>query len=188
MILLSHGTAGIELGHSSPTEAFAQRDYLVAALPHPGDNFQDTSLRDGTGSVGAPYFTQRPLQVSQVIDALLRDPLWKDRVASDSNGHRIRAVVAMSPASVMFTPDSLARITVPTLLYRAEKNRFLVPRFHVGWLVQNMPHTQAVSMPLTRRFAFMDTPSMPLMTPDGDVGAGAPGCDRSVFLEKLGLN
>lgn len=32
---------------------------------------------------------------------------------------RICAVVAMSPASLMFTPDSLARITVPTLLYRA---------------------------------------------------------------------
>lgn len=92
LILLSHGTAGSELGHSSLAEAFAQRGCLVAALRHPGDNFQDPSLRDGTGSVGARYFTQRPLQVSHVIDALRQDPLGKDRVASGSKGPRIGAV------------------------------------------------------------------------------------------------
>ena len=101
---------------------------------------------------------------------------------------RIRAVVAMSPASVMFTPESLARITVPTLPYRAEDDRFLVPRFHVSWLVQNMPHIRGASVPLASQFACMDTPSMPLKSPDGDVGTDAPGFDHSVFLEKLGLN
>ncbi len=140
--------------------------------------------------------------MSQVLDALLQDPLWKDRIASDSKGPRvgaighsaggytvlalaggqhdmsrlashcssqraedpifcslagtapadvtarafesvpavpsvrdtrIRAVVALSPAGAMFTPSSLARISVPTLLYRAEADRFMVPRFHVDW-------------------------------------------------------
>jgi predicted dienelactone hydrolase len=251
LIVLSHGTAGSELGHSSLAQALAKSGYLVAALRHPGDNWQDISLRDGTGSAGKNFFVQRPLQVSQVIDALLQDPLWKDRIASDSKGPRIgavghsaggytvlalaggqldmdrlaahcttnraddpifcsltpkgtstaaprstatqsvtdarvRAVVAMSPASAMFTAASLARISVPTLLYRAEDDHFLVPRFHIGWVAQNMPQAQLLSVPLARHFAFMDTPSMPLMSPDGDVGANAPGFDRSAFLENLG--
>jgi predicted dienelactone hydrolase len=252
LIVLSHGTAGSELGHSSLAQALAKSGYLVAALRHPGDNWQDTSLREGTGSLGKNYFVQRPLQVSQVIDALLQDPLWKDRIASDSKGPRIgavghsaggytvlalaggqtdmdrlrshctseraddpifcslshapsagaadattatlpsvtdarvRAVVAMSPASAMFTAASLARIGVPTLLYRAEDDHFVVPRFHIGWVAQNMPQAQLVSVPLARHFAFMDTPNMPLMSPDGDVGANAPDFDRSAFLEKLG--
>jgi hypothetical protein len=32
----------------------------------------------------------------------------------------------------------------------------------------------------------MDMPSMPLPSPDGDVGANPPGFDRSAFLKQLG--
>ncbi len=49
LILLSHGTGGSELGHSTLAQALAQSGYLVAALRHPGDNWQDTALRDGPG-------------------------------------------------------------------------------------------------------------------------------------------
>ncbi|MEO8022293.1 dienelactone hydrolase [Polaromonas sp.] len=89
LILLSHGTGGSELGHSSLAEALAQRGYLVAALRHPGDNWQDLSLRQGSL---ARYVTERPRQASRVIDALLNDPEWKDRIASDARGPRVGAV------------------------------------------------------------------------------------------------
>ena len=252
LIMLSHGTGGSELGHSSLAQALAQSGYLVAALRHPGDNWQDTSLRDGPGA--ARYFVQRPLQVSQVIDALLQDPLWKDRIASDSRGPRVgaighsaggytvlalaggqpdmarlaahctneraedpifcglartlptstsnptpaapvlpssgdprvRAVVALAPLAAPFSASSLTGIRVPTLLYQAEQDRFLVPRFHSAWVAQNMPQAQRVSVPLAWHFAFMDTPSTPLASADGDVGADAPGFDRAAFLEQLG--
>lgn len=252
LIVLSHGTGGSELGHSSLAQALAQSGYLVAALRHPGDNWQDTSLRDGPGA--ARYFVQRPLQVSQVIDALLQDPLWKDRIASDSRGPRIgaighsaggytvlalaggqpdmarlaahctnesaedpifcglartlptstsnpaaaapvlpsssdprvRAVVALAPLGAPFSARSLASITVPTLLYEAEQDRFLVPRFHAGWITRSMPQAQHIRVPGAWHFVFMDTPSMPLPSPDGDVGANAPGFDRAAFLEQLG--
>jgi predicted dienelactone hydrolase len=252
LIVLSHGTGGTELGHSSLAQALAQGGYLVAALRHPGDNWQDTSLRDGPGA--ARYFVQRPLQVSQVIDALLQDPLWKDRIASDSRGPRIgavghsaggytvlalaggqpdtarlvthcatdsandplfcgvartlppalpagaeaapaqpstsdprvRAVVALAPLGASFTAASLAAITVPTLLVQAEQDRYLVPRFHSGWIARNMPQAQQVSVPGAWHFVFMDTPGMPLPSPDGDVGADPPGFDRAAFLQQLG--
>jgi predicted dienelactone hydrolase len=255
LIMLSHGTGGTELGHSSLAQALAQSGYLVAALRHPGDNWQDTSLRDGPQA--ARYLTQRPQQVSQVIDALLQDPLWKDRIASDSRGPRVgavghsaggytvlalaggepelnrmrshcisqreadpifcsvgdrraqpsvasadtataaaplidtrvRAVVALAPLGVPFSAASLARVTVPTLIYEAEQDRYLVPRFHSGWIAQNLPpapQTRRVNVPLAWHFVFMDTPGMPLPSPDGDVAADPPGFNRAAFLEQLG--
>ncbi|MBI2772208.1 MAG: dienelactone hydrolase [Burkholderiales bacterium] len=89
LILLSHGTGGTELGHSSLAEALAQNGYLVAALRHPGDNWQDRSLRQTSME---SYATARPQQASRVIDAVLQDPEWKDRIASDAKGPRVGAV------------------------------------------------------------------------------------------------
>lgn len=89
LIVLSHGISGTELGHSSLAEALAQDGYLVAALRHPGDNWQDHSLQQKGARA---YFMERPQQVSRVIDALLRDARWKDRIASDAQGPRIGAV------------------------------------------------------------------------------------------------
>ncbi len=89
LILLSHGTGGTELGHSSLAEALAQSGYLVAALRHPGDNWQDMSLRKGSLE---RYVAERPRQASRVIDALLNDPEWKDRIDSDAKGPRVGAV------------------------------------------------------------------------------------------------
>jgi predicted dienelactone hydrolase len=89
LILLSHGLGGSELGHSHLAEALAARGYLVAALRHPGDNWTDGSLfKKGPEH----YFPERPRQVSRVLDALLADPKWKDRIARDAKGPRVGAL------------------------------------------------------------------------------------------------
>ena len=89
LIVLSHGNAGSELNHTSLAEALARHGYLVVALRHPGDNWQDqTLLQQGSDR----YFTERPRHVTSVIDAILSDPLWKDRIARDARGPRIGAV------------------------------------------------------------------------------------------------
>jgi predicted dienelactone hydrolase len=89
LIVLSHGTGGSELAHASLAEALARDGYLVAALRHPGDNWQDRSLlKDRSGA----YFTERPRQVTRVIDALLSDPQWSERIARDAAGPRIAAL------------------------------------------------------------------------------------------------
>jgi predicted dienelactone hydrolase len=249
LILLSHGIGGTELGHSSLAEALARDGYMVAALRHPGDNWQDQSLLKKSASV---YFTERPRQVSRVIDALLQDPQWKDRIASDAQGFRIgavghsaggytvlalaggqadlsrirkhceddraadpifcgvsrstpsaasataasvlpstrdprvRAIVLMAPAGVLFTASSLAEIRVPTLLYEAEQDRFLVPRFHAEWVAQNMPRAELYRIPNAWHFAFMDTPSTAIPTDDGDIRDDPPGFDRKALLARLG--
>jgi predicted dienelactone hydrolase len=249
LIVLSHGTGGSELGHSRLAEGLAQHGYLVAALRHPRDNWQDQSLlNDGPEA----YFVERPRQVSRVIDALLSDPQWKDRIARDARGPkvgavghsaggytvlalvggqpdvlrianhcdaeraadplfcstgrtsqptaqaaaptwasaplvdpRVRAVVALAPVGVVFTAQSLAKIRLRVAVYEAEKDRWLVPRFHAEWIAQNLPGVQLHRVPNAWHFAFMDTPSMAIPTKDGDIRADPPGFDRSKFLKKL---
>ena len=253
LIVISHGAGGSELGHTSLAEALAQHGYLVAALRHPGDNWQDRSLLQTSA---ANYFTQRPLQVSRVLDALLRDPEWADRIAKDAKGPRIgvlghsaggytalalagaqpdaariaahcnshraddpifcgvgraaspagnapaslqatantpllddarvRAVVAMAPVGVVFGDQSLGNVRIPTALYNAEFDRFLVPRFHADWIARNLPAAEKHKVANAWHFAFMDVPSMPIASEDGDIGANPPGFDRQAFLRQLG--
>ena len=248
LILLSHGNAGTELGHSVLAQALARNGYLVAALRHPGDNYQDRSLLETSPE---RYFDERPRQASRVIDAILADPAWKARIASDSKGplvgalghsaggytvlalagakpdlsrmrkhcqdeasedpifcsmgrpgvappqspaatlslkdERVRAIVAMSPAAVLLTAESLAAVRPATLIYEAQLDRFVVPRFHAEWVASNLPAANLHRVPNAWHFAFMDTPSMSLPSPDGDVAANPPGFDRNAFLKQLGV-
>lgn len=246
LIIISHGTGGSELGHSSLAEALAKRGYLVAALRHPGDNWQDRSL---WSKPPERYFIERPAQVSRVIDALLGDPEWRDRIATDAQGPRIgavghsaggytvialaggqadllriaehcrdnaaadpifcgmrrqsaqppqalqpiaptidkrvRAVVALAPFGVAFTASSLAEIKIPTLIYAAELDRWLVPRFHADWIALNTPRATSHQVRNAGHFAFLDPPSVPIPTPDGDAAADPSGFDRRALLARL---
>lgn len=253
LIVLSHGTGGTELGHNSIAEALARHGYLVAALRHPGDNWQDTSLLREQG--GAAFFSERPKHVSRVIDGLLRDAFWSERLAKDAKGYRIgalghsaggytvlalaggqatlsrlsthcqdnrqddpifcsivptatarpataptldtmpplsvadarvRVVVALSPLGVPFAGKSLAAITSPVLVYFAEHDRYLVPKFHAGWIEQNMPSAQMRPVANAWHFAFMDAPSIAIPTPDGNIGDDPPMFDRAALLQRLG--
>jgi predicted dienelactone hydrolase len=249
LIVLSHGTGGSELGHNSLAEALARDGYLVAALRHPGDNWQDSSLLSKSAS---RFFTERPQQASHVIDALLQDPDWKDRIAKDDKGpfvgavghsaggytvlalaggrpdlglirmhcdshraddpifcgmgrtgqpgsasgtaqpiptlkdDRVRAVVALAPVGVVFTEKSLSEIAIPTLVYEPELDRFLVPRFHAERVAQNVRDVELRGVGNAWHFAFMDSPSSPIETADGDIRADPPGFDRPAFLKQLG--
>lgn len=246
LILLSHGIGGSELGHSSLAQALARHGYLVAALRHPGDNWQDRSLIEKTPE---RYFDERPRQASRVIDAILASPMWKDRIAADARGPRVgalghsaggytvlalagarpdlsrvrdhcraeaaldpvfcgvsrpgaaltelppavqslrdarvRAVVAMAPAGVPLTAESLAAVTPATMVWVAELDRFLVPRFHAEWVARHLPAPNLRRVANAWHFAFMDTPGMSIPSPDGDVAADPPGFDRAAFLKQL---
>lgn len=59
----------------------------------------------------------------------------------------MRAVAALAPLGVVLSAASLASISVPTLLVEAEQDCFLVPRFHSGWVAQNLPQAQRIRVP-----------------------------------------
>jgi predicted dienelactone hydrolase len=86
---------------------------------------------------------------------------------------------------VIFSAQSLARVRIPAAIYEAELDRFVVPRFHAEWIARNLPGAGLHRVPNAWHFAFMDTPSMPIPSEDGDVGANPPGFDRQAFLHQL---
>ena len=100
---------------------------------------------------------------------------------------RVRAVMALAPLGVAFSASSLASITVPVVIYAGEKDTFLVPRFHAQWVMQNMRGTNASLqlVPNAGHYAFMNTPTMDLPSPDGSVARDPQGFDRAAFLDRL---
>jgi len=98
---------------------------------------------------------------------------------------RVRAVMALAPMGVAFSASSLASITVPVAIYAGEKDTFLVPRFHAQWIMQNMRGASATLqlVPNAGHYAFMNTPTMDLPSPDGSVAGDPQGFDRAAFLD-----
>lgn len=78
LVLISHGTAGSPTGHIDSAVALAERGFIVAALVHNGDNYQDQS------SVGAPnWISERAHEVVRVTDYLLG--AWDRRSSIDAD-------------------------------------------------------------------------------------------------------
>jgi predicted dienelactone hydrolase len=100
---------------------------------------------------------------------------------------RVRAVMALAPMGVAFSASSLASITVPVAIYAGEKDTFLVPRFHAQWVMQNMraANTTLQLVPNAGHYAFMNTPTMYLPSPDGNVAGDPQGFDRAAFLDRF---
>jgi len=268
LILLSHGTGGTELNHHTLGARLAREGYLVAAVRHAGDNWQDRSL-----ITSGRYFSERPRQLSRVLDALLASPEWGARIPSDRigavghsaggysvlalagaqaepqrstqhcrtvqddpgycalargaaapGGHgtlgasaaqaapaapaapaasvaatttttaaspvsvpdrRIRAVVALAPMAVVFTPESLASITVPVRVIMAEHDAMLSGKYHSGHVVAHLPKAQASTAAGAGHFAFMAQPTFPLPSAAGDAAGNPAGFDRTAFLPTL---
>lgn len=68
LIVLSHGAGGGMLNHRGTARALARAGYIVIAVHHPGDNWQDQS-RLGTSA----NWSRRPNHLRAAIDAALND-------------------------------------------------------------------------------------------------------------------
>lgn len=252
LILLSHGTGGTEFNHHNLATRLASEGYLVAAVRHPGDNWEDRSLVSS-----GHYFSERPRQLSRVLDALLASPEWGARIPAQrigAVGHsaggysvlalagaqaepqravqhcrtvqddagfcalargpagtpaagapatpadsgaarppqrvsvadpRIRAVVVLAPMAVVFTPDSLAAITVPVRVIVAEHDVVLNGKYHGAHVVANLPQARATTVAGAGHFAFMAQASFALPSAAGDAAANPPGFNRLAYLPEL---
>src|SRR5262249_51356735 len=77
VVFISHGTAGSLASHYDTSLALAQAGFVVVALTHTGDNFQDQSY---TGN--RIDLTDRPRQLERVIRFVLED--WSERSHIDA--------------------------------------------------------------------------------------------------------
>ncbi len=75
LIILSHGSGGFDLGHRDTAIALAETGFIAAAPLHPRNNFLDD-----IGDDQRIVLDGRPRQFSAVIDALLEEPAWSDRI------------------------------------------------------------------------------------------------------------
>jgi len=66
LIIMSHGTGGSFLGHHDTAAALADAGFVVAAISHPGDNFQDLSRQ---GHLSA--FATRPVDMRRLLNHML---------------------------------------------------------------------------------------------------------------------
>jgi len=107
------------------------------------------------------------------------------RATPSLKDERVRAIVALAPAGAPLTAESLAAVQAATLIYSADLDRFLVPRFHAEWVAGNLPAPNLHRVPNAWHFAFMDSPTLSISSPDGDVAANPPGFDRDAFLKQL---
>jgi predicted dienelactone hydrolase len=74
LVVISHGTGGSAIADHALAAALARAGFVVAQPLHEGDNFQDTR------QAGPVSFDRRPGEISQVIDALAKDPQWSARL------------------------------------------------------------------------------------------------------------
>lgn len=57
---------------------------------------------------------------------------------------RVRSIVLMAPNAARFTDDALAKVTVPVLVYAAEKDDLTRVPYHAERLAKTLPHAQCV--------------------------------------------
>lgn len=78
LVVVSHGAGGSALGHHDTAAALADAGYVVAAINHPGDNFQDMSRQ---GHLSA--FATRPVDMRRLTDYML--DAWPQRAQLDAD-------------------------------------------------------------------------------------------------------
>lgn len=106
-VLLSHGSGGSQLAHYNLAMQLAKSGYLVAAPQHPGDSWDDRSL-----VLSADYFSERPRQLSRLLDALLVDSYWSVHVAGlkfGALGHSAGGFSVLALAGGMADPQQMLR-------------------------------------------------------------------------------
>jgi len=81
LLVISHGNQGSMWGHHDLASALARAGFVVVAVTHPGDNFEDAS---GIGAVSTVY--GRPLQISAAITAALGDTLLAPHIEREHIG------------------------------------------------------------------------------------------------------
>lgn len=77
LVVVSHGAGGSALGHHDTAAALADAGHVVAAINHPGDNFQDMSRQ---GHLSA--FATRPVDMRRLTDYMLG--AWPQRAQLDA--------------------------------------------------------------------------------------------------------
>ena len=81
LVLMSHGSGGSFLGHHDTAAALADAGFVVAAINHPNDNFQDLERRGHLSTLAA-----RPVDMRRLTDHMLGAWPAREKLAADQVG------------------------------------------------------------------------------------------------------
>jgi len=98
---------------------------------------------------------------------------------------RVRSIVLMAPNAARFTDDALAKVTVPVLVYGAEKDDLTRVRYHAERLVRALPQVECVVVKGAGHFSFVASFPTALTIVAGDGARDPEGFDRDAFHEVM---
>ncbi|WP_326542393.1 alpha/beta hydrolase family protein [Pseudorhodoferax sp.] len=78
LVVVSHGKGGSLLNHHDTAATLADAGFVVAAINHPGDNFQDQSRQDQLSA-----FVTRPTDMKRLVDYML--DRWSGRATLNAD-------------------------------------------------------------------------------------------------------
>jgi predicted dienelactone hydrolase len=98
---------------------------------------------------------------------------------------RIRSIVLMAPNAARFTDDALAKVTVPVLVYAAEKDDLTRVRYHAERLVRALPQAECVLVKGAGHFSFLAGFPTALKIVAGEGARDPDGFDRDALHEVM---
>lgn len=154
LVIFSHGSAGSRVQLAFLAELLASHGFVVAAPDHPGDTMIEHA--EGRQAELVDLASLRSIDVTSVIDAMT-DPRCQlsELVRADNIGivgfsfggltaivstvgflrapaePRVKAVVAIAPATEVLPPDLLAGVGVPVLLVGGTRDLAVPVEHHV---------------------------------------------------------
>jgi predicted dienelactone hydrolase len=98
---------------------------------------------------------------------------------------RVRSIVLMAPNAVRFTDDALARVTVPALVYVAEKDDLTRVQYHGERLAKTLPRVECVLVKGAGHFSFTTSFPTALKIVAGEGARDPDAFDRDAFHEVM---
>jgi predicted dienelactone hydrolase len=98
---------------------------------------------------------------------------------------RVRSIVLMAPNAAPFTDDALAKVTVPVLVYAAEKDDLTQVRYHAERLARGLPRAECVLVKGAGHFSFMARFPTALKIMAGEGARDPDGFDRDALHEVM---
>ena len=94
---------------------------------------------------------------------------------------RVRSVVVMAPNAARFTDDALAKVTIPVLVYAAEKDDLTRVQYHAERLARTLPQVECVLVKGAGPFSFVASFPTALKIVAGEGARDPDGLDRDAL-------
>jgi predicted dienelactone hydrolase len=98
---------------------------------------------------------------------------------------RVRSIVVMAPNAARFTDAALAKVTIPVLVYAAEKDDLTRVQYHAERLARALPRAECVLVKGAGHFSFIASFPTALKIVAGEAARDPVGFDRDALHDVM---